>query len=119
MESMEINDVIMFRMLNFIISGLNHSSEIITMFFKNMLLNNSSYMTTNLNKILNSFNLMYCDIFVMNKWQLKKHENMRKNEPDWRVKAIKELLSIRDNQIYCILEYSETQELLDLLTQER
>ena len=72
MDSMEINDIIMFRMLNFIISGLNHNSDIITRFFKNMLLSNSSYMLTNLNKILNSFNLKYCDIFIMDKLQLKK-----------------------------------------------
>ena len=76
-------------------------------------------MLTNLNKILDSFNLKYCDIFVMDKCQLIKHVNMRKNDPDWRVKTIKELLSIRDNQISCILEYSETQELIDFLTQER
>ena len=119
MDSMEINDIIMFRMLNFIISGLNHNSDIITRFFKNMLLSNSSYMLTNLNKILNSFNLKYCDIFVMDKLQLKKHVQMRKDEPDWRVKTTKELLSIRDSQMTCILENNETQELLDFLTQER
>ena len=44
---------------------------------------------------------------------------LRKNEPDWRVKTIKELLSINDRQLTCILEHDETQALLDLLTQER
>ena len=44
---------------------------------------------------------------------------MRKTEPDWKVATIKELLSIRDNQMTCILEKVELQELLDFLTQER
>ena len=71
-ETMEINDIIMSRMLNFIISGLNHNSCIVGMFFKNMLLSNCSYMVANLNKILQSLNLKYCDLFVINKCQLKK-----------------------------------------------
>ena len=44
---------------------------------------------------------------------------LRKNEPDWRVKTIKELFSINDRQLTCSLEHDETQALLDLLTQER
>ena len=44
---------------------------------------------------------------------------MRKNDPDWRINSIKELLYIRDRQMACLLEHSETQELLDFLTQER
>ena len=119
MENMEINDIIMYRMLNFIVFGINHKSDLISMFFKNMLLNNSSYMLANLNKILNSFNLKYCDLFVIDKCQLKRHVQMRKNEPDWRINSIKELLYIRDRQMACLLEHSETQELLDFLTQER
>ena len=76
-------------------------------------------MVANLNKILQSLNLKYCDSFVINKCQLKKHVLLRNNEPDWRVKTIKELLSINDRQLTCILEHDETQALLDLLTQER
>ena len=77
-ETMEINDIIMSRMLNFIMSGLNHNSCIVGMFFKNMLLSNCSYMVANLNKILQSFNLKYCDLLVINKCQLKKHVLLKK-----------------------------------------
>ena len=56
MGTLPIKDVIMSRILNFFVSGLNHDNTIISDFFKNKLVSNSSYMLTNINAILTKFN---------------------------------------------------------------
>ena len=52
MDTMPILDVIMSRILNFFVNGLNHDNNIISDFFKNTLISNSSYMLTNINTII-------------------------------------------------------------------
>ena len=59
MNTMPIDDVVMFRMILFFLNGLNHESELISCFFKNTLLSNSSYMLVNVNSILNKYGIKY------------------------------------------------------------
>merc|ERR1719369_1575175 len=55
MGTAPILDSIMNRMLNFYLIGLNNEDDIINFFFRNSLLSNSSYVATNISKILGKF----------------------------------------------------------------
>ena len=59
MGTAPILDIIMYRMLNFVLVGINHKNNVIKNFFINSLLSNTSYMTTNANKIIGSININY------------------------------------------------------------
>ena len=72
MDTMPILDVIMSRILNFFVNGLNHDNNIISDFFKNTLISNSSYMLTNLNTILKRYNINYVDLFNWQKLKSKR-----------------------------------------------
>ena len=119
MGSMPIRYMIMYRMLNFFTSGLNHECETISMLFKNVLLSNTSYMLQNINIIINEFGIKYCDIFNMNKNKLKTIINNKVGEPDWRCDTIKELLSLREKQFLSELNPEEVVSLLEFVSTER
>ena len=65
-------DVIMERMLNFYVQVYNHESEYIRGFIKNSLLSLMSYTVSNINKILNKFQITYADLFDLKKSHIKK-----------------------------------------------
>ena len=92
MGTIPIQDVIMRRILNFFVTGLNHDDNIISDFFKNTLISNSSYILTNVNTILNKFKINYHDLFTLQKAQIKRIFKNCNDEPDWRSNLIKELL---------------------------
>ena len=71
METMPIDDIVMYRMLSFFVNGLNHNSDLISHFFKNTLLSNSSYMLVNINSILSKYGIKYMDLFSMSKICIK------------------------------------------------
>ena len=96
MGSMPIKDMIMYRMLNFFTSGLNHNDKIISSFFKNALTANTSYMQVNINNIVEHFKIPYQDIFDINKGNLKKIVNNSCEEKDDQCILLEELLDIRD-----------------------
>ena len=112
MEDMPIEDIVMFRMIAFFINGLNHKSDLISQFFKNTLLSNSSYMLVNINAILDRYDIRYDDLFLMNKTCIRKAINSYINDPDWRCSSIKELLSLREGQQICELDMSEINDIL-------
>ena len=119
METMPIDDIIMNRMIGFFINGLNHESELISSFFKNTLLSNSSYMLVNINTILNKFKIKYIDLFCLKNNFVKKISNKYNINPDWRCNIIKELLSIRENQMSVILDQNEIKEMLYYISTDR
>ena len=96
MDTMPILYIIMYRILNFFISGINHTDNFISDFFKNVLLSNSSYMQVNINKILKEFDITYLKLFELNKLELKNIIKNKIEEPDWQCGIIVELL-----QMYC------------------
>ena len=75
-----ILDIIMYRMLSFFVAGLNHNDHLISYFYKNVLLSNSSYMSANISKILEHFKINYCDMFSLNKSKLKHILNSMKGK---------------------------------------
>ena len=101
MDTMPIKHIIMYRMLNFFVSGLNHESETVSFFFKNVLISQSSYMQQNINMILHEFNIKYHDLFTMNKNDLKKIIYCKLGNPDWRCCMIMGLLSLKEKQSSC------------------
>ena len=119
MDTMPIRYIIMSRILNFFVSGLNHKCNIISMLFKNTLISKSSYMLQNINIILNELNIKYCDLFLMDKNKLKNIINNKIGKPDWRSDSIKELLSLRENQSFCELEPEEISSLLVFISTDR
>ena len=97
MDTSPVDDIIMKRMLVFYVKGLSHSNEYISRFFKNTLVSNSSYSLTNLNIILNRYNIKYIDIFQLNKQCINQIIKDCNTDSDWRCDAVKELLSMREN----------------------
>ena len=116
MDTMPILYIIMYRILNFFISGINHTDNFISDFFKNVLLSNSSYMQVNINKILKEFDITYLKLFELNKLELKNIIKNKIEEPDWQCGIIVELLQMRDKQCISNLTYEEINLMLDRIT---
>ena len=120
MNSLPIQDIIMFRMLCFFKSGINHENEIISAFFRNSLISNSSYVTKNVNIILRHLKLDYNYIFTEDrKDKLKSIFNNNMSKPDWRNGILSELLDINDNIASCILDQEEITTLIDHISRSR
>ena len=107
MDTMPILYIIMYRILNFFISGINHTESFISNFFKNVMLANSSYMQVNVNKILKEFNINYSKLFDLSKLELKNIIKNKIEEPEWQCGIIVELLQMRDNQSFSNLNHDE------------
>ena len=74
-------------------------------------------MLTNINTILNKYNLKYHDLFSINKAHIKKVIQTYNGEQDWRSSLVKELLSMRDKQCVSLLDHTEVKKmLLDVTT---
>ena len=107
MNTLPIKNIIMERMINFFICGINHKSSLISDFFKNTLLSKSSHMSMNVNTILKYLDISLCDILDLNKMITKKAFLNKLEEPDWRVGYVKELLHVRDGQSFIDLKIDQ------------
>ena len=116
MDDMPIEDIVMLRMIMFFVNGLNHESDLISHFFKNTLLSNSSYMLVNINTILSKYDIKYSDLFCMNKTSIKNIIKAYKIDFDWRCSSIKELLSLREGQLISELSLTEINEILTYIS---
>ena len=103
--SESISLIIQQRILNFIITGLKHSNEMVNYFFKSALLNNFSSSLRNLNMILFKYKINYLDIFAGIK--IKLHSTAINDDSLWKINILKELLHMRDHHLYDNLERSE------------
>ena len=113
METAPILDIIMYRMLNFVLNGLNHDSNVIKSFFKNSLLSNTSYMSTNVNTIIRNFNINYLELFSFNKNKLKIKYNEKIGIKDWQCNIIEELMHIREHYLENNLDRRELSTMLE------
>ena len=104
------------RILNFFIGGMKHQSTLISNFFKNTLLANSSHMLTNINAILKFLNVKKCDMLELDKCQTKKLFQSKSVEPDWRCNLIQELLSILDKQLFVDIDQQEVKQTLEYVS---
>ena len=116
MKSMPIEDIIMHRMLSFFLNGLNHKSNMVSLFFTNVLTSKSSGMLRNVNIILQKANIKYGDLFHINKNFVKSRLKESASHPDLRTNMVRKLLDIRDNQLGCNLEQNEVNMLLQHLS---
>ena len=120
MRSSPLLDIIMYRMLSFFLAGLNNEDDLISYFFRNTLLSNTSYMKVNINKILEHFNIQYQDIFCLTKGNLKNKLNSLIDNKDWQLNLIEEILDMRDGIMIADfidpdddLKFAEIKHLLD------
>ena len=113
MNSFNIMDVIMERQLNFYVQVYNHESDYISGYMKNALSSLTSYTVSNVNQILNKFDILYADLFDLKKFQIKK--NIIKHYPpmDWRSGMTVELLHALDDQVDLGLNRHELRILLN------
>ena len=118
MDTLPIKDIVMSRMLNFVINGLNNDNELISMYSKNMLTSNTSYMLTNVNKILQYYNIRYNDLFTLNKSNVRQIIYKKNGVEDWRCNFIKELLTLKENPSLSILNTFEIEEILNFISTE-
>ena len=112
MDTLPIDYIVKERMLNFFVKGLNHSDSNIANFFKNCLLSCSSYTLTNINDILNTFDIKYCDMFNMSKNDIRKSVRKKTTPQDWRGNIINELLYVLDGELNTNLDTNETKDIL-------
>ena len=101
MGTWPIKFTLMYRILTFFISGLNHETKCISLFFKNVLTSGSSYMLQNINTILREFNIKYCDLFDMKKSKIREYVECKLEGNDWRSDLVIELLMLREEQLKC------------------
>ena len=113
MGTTPILDIIMYRMLNFVLNGLNHDNNVIKSFFKNSLLSNTSYMSTNVNTIIRNFNINYLELFSFNKNKLKIKYNEKIGIKDWQCNIIEELMHIREHYLENNLDRGELSTMLE------
>ena len=113
MGTAPIGDIIMYRMLCFFIAGLNHNDNLISHFYKNVLLSNTSYMSANINKIIESFKINYNELFNINKNQLKLTLNGKKGVKDWQCNLVEELLTMREHNLEANLDIKEIKFMLE------
>ena len=88
-------------------------------FKKNTLISSTSYMLTNVNTILNKFNINYHDIFNLKKPQIKGIIKNFNDEPDWRSNLVKELLCMREQQYFSNLDIEDINDMLFLVSTDR
>ena len=102
-----IETIIHNRFLNFFIRGVNHDNNLIEFMFKNCLLGFDSYFVRNLNIIFEKYDIPYTDIFSRKHFKLSRRDN---SQP-WKPILIKELLFLRDENLYSNLTRAD----IDLL----
>ena len=113
MDSLPIDLVVMERMLIFFVNGLNHPSKQISGLFLNSLVSCSSYSITNVNIILKSFGIKYCELFNIKKNEIRKKILQKLPPVDWRCNMIKELLCVLDGEMDNDMDYDSTKDIFN------
>ena len=96
--------LIMKRFMSFFISGINHNCTLIAIFFKNTILSKSTHMSTNINTVLKYLDVKLWDILDLNKIKIKQAFICKSEEPDWRSSYVKELLHVKEENMFIDLE---------------
>ena len=101
------------RTLSFVVDGLNHPSFLISQFFRNSLISNSSYIVSNVNSIIDSFQFRYQEIFNLKRNDIKRRVTALQTSNDWRLELVTEILDVRDGLKATNLNYAELSEILN------
>ena len=113
MNTAPINDIIMYRILCFFVSGLSNDDAMISNLFRNTLISNTSYMIANINTILQRFGISYVNILSLNKGMLRQIFQDMIGEKDWQCNIIEELMSMREDNNTAPLNSYEIGVMLD------
>ena len=116
MGTAPILDIIMYRMLNFVLAGINHESSIINNFFKNSLISNTSYISANVNKIIENFSINYLELFSFNKNKLKSRLNEKLGNKDGQCNIVEELMYMRETGLKANLDRKEISTMLNIVS---
>ena len=103
MGTVPIHDITMYRMLGFFVAGLNHIDHLNIYFYKKCLLSNSSYMSENISRILKHFEINYCDMFSLNRNNLRYILNSMKGKQNWECNIFEKILPLREGFLISIL----------------
>ena len=114
MGTQSIERQIYSRILCFMKRGLCHKSSFISFFYQNCMLNLHSYMSTNVNIILQNINLTMEDLKTRSELFIKRKIKSL-TTVDWKANLVNELLRCRDGIMDCGLSKIEVVELLNTL----
>ena len=94
-QSPSIDEIMLMRIINFVIKGLQNENEIVKNIFKNSLLVNYSNLGRIINNICRQFSIDYISLFDagIKKVKIKPKENIE----TWKMIFIIEILKIKDN----------------------
>ena len=107
MNILPIKSIIMKRIMIFFISGINHKCQVISNFFRNSLLSKSSHMYTNINTVMKYLNVSMIDIYNFSKVKTNQLFKSKADSPDWRAQYIRQLLHVRDKQLFIDLDLED------------
>ena len=114
MGSPSIEGQVYSRILCFVKKGLQHKNDYISFFYKNCMINMHSFMSTNVNIILQYVNLTQEELRLYSEAFIKKKFKSMVNH-DWKSNMVNELLRCRDGVMECGLSSQEINELLTVL----
>ena len=92
MNRRNIATMIEIRILNFVAKNINHKNYIVKNIILNFLSDCNSYFLGIFNRIILKYGIKFIDIFKNKKLLL----NETKNDNDWKIKIINELLDFND-----------------------
>ena len=106
-KSPSAEKIIHSRFMSFFLSGLRHSNEFISTIFNHTLNSHYSYFRRNLSYIFYHYGLNWNTLSNMSDRDVKSYIRNYNCNVDWRVNIIKELMMIRDHELFGILEPQE------------
>ena len=96
MNTQPIQTIVHQRLLNFIVSSLNHTNEKLKGIFSNVLIGTFSHYTLDINKILKKNNLDYFSIFDgKNKFFKSESELI-----NWEIELLNDMMHMKDYNLY-------------------
>ena len=92
------------RILTFVQKCLNHENKLVQDVINNVLIENFSYVKRNINIIIDSYKIRYCDLFNE---RLLRIDMSIDTYTDWKTNIITELINCRDGIAESILNFEE------------
>ena len=115
MDSLPIELVVKERWLNFFLSGLRRPQDAIANFFKNSLISSCSYSVSNINILLNELQILYTDIFMLKRNDIRRKFLMKNHVSRWKVTLLSELLDVREGLSTSNLTMKEVQNIINYI----
>ena len=108
----QIDDILMQRIFNFLLKGINHDNEMVKYVFRNSIFSYSSYFARNLNIIKTKYKLEQNREFDKAKFKVKTTEN---TEEIWKLNMIHEILSSFNGDSFIQIDRGILDDIFDFL----